>query len=302
MSALIEKLKEVTKDMLSEESLNQISEAFEQQVTKAAEDRAKLQIDALLVKIDEDHSSKVEKLVEAIDRNHSEKLLKVVEAINENHAGKLKAVVRKYEKALNEDAATFKQSLVESISNYLEAYLDENLPNTAIEEAVNNKRANQVLNELRSMLSVDLILGKETIREAVMDGKSKLDESSRIIDELKKQNSQLNESLTKVKSDLVLEQRTAGLPDSKKTYLSKVFKGKSAEFIKENFDYTVKMFEKQESKNIETLTEQAINNSVTKNLDRPVIEESQEVIEEGSENADAAHPPLRMYMQELSRH
>jgi len=302
MSALIEKLKEVTKDMLSEESLNQISEAFEQQVTKAAEDRAKLQIDALLVKIDEDHSSKVEKLVEAIDRNHSEKLLKVVEAINENHAGKLKDVVRKYEKALNEDASTFKQSLVESISNYLEAYLDENLPNTAIEEAVNNKRANQVLNELRSMLSVDLILGKETIREAVMDGKTKLDESARIIDELKKQNGQLNESLTKAKSDLVLEQRTANLPDSKKNYLSKVFKGKSAEFIKENFDYTVKMFEKQESKNIETLTEQAINNSVTKNLDRPVIEESQEVIEEGSQNTDADHPPLRMYMQELSRH
>ena len=34
MSALIEKLKEVTKDILSEESLNQISEAFEHQVDR----------------------------------------------------------------------------------------------------------------------------------------------------------------------------------------------------------------------------------------------------------------------------
>ena len=295
MSALIEKLKEVTKDMLSEESLTQISEAFEQQVNKAAEDRAKLQLESFLVQIDEDHSAKVEKLVEAIDRNHSEKLLKVVEAINENHAGKLKAVVRKYEKALNEDAASFKQSLVESISNYLEAYLDENLPKTAIEEAVQNRRSAQVLNELRSMLSVDLVLGKETIREAVMDGKQK------IIEALKAENKQLNESYNRACSNLIFEQKTAGLPDNKKAYLAKVFKGKSAEFIKENYDYTCKMFEKQEAKNLETLTEQAVSQSVSRNLDRPVVENNQQVIEEGtSENAD--HPPLKLYMQELSRH
>lgn len=300
MSALIEKLKEVTKDILSEESLTQISEAFEQQVNKAAEDRAKLQLEGLLVQIDEDHSAKVEKLVEAIDRNHSEKLLKVVEAINENHAGKLKAVVRKYEKSLNEDAATFKQSLVESISNYLESYLDENLPKTAIEEAVQNRRSAQVLNELRSMLSVDLVLGKETIREAVMDGKQKIDESAKIIEALKAENHQLNESYSKAISNLIFEQKTSGLPTNKKSYLAKVFKGKSAEFIKENYDYTCKMFEKQEIKNIETLTEQAVSQSVSRNLDRPIVEESNQIIEEGSE--EQSHPPLTMYMKELSRH
>jgi nucleoside-diphosphate-sugar epimerase len=68
---------------------------------------------------------------------------------------------------------------VESISSYLEAYIEENLPKTAIDEAVQNRRSAQVLNELRSMLSVDLVLGKETIREAVMDGKQKIDESSK---------------------------------------------------------------------------------------------------------------------------
>jgi hypothetical protein len=300
MSALIEKLKEVTKDILSEESLTQISEAFEQQVNKAAEDRAKLQLEGLLVQIDEDHSAKVEKLVEAIDRNHSEKLLKVVEAINENHAGKLKAVVRKYEKALNEDASSFKQSLVESISNYLESYLDENLPKTAIEEAVQNRRSAQVLNELRSMLSVDLVLGKETIREAVMDGKHKIDESAKIIEALKTENKQLNESYSKAISNLIFEQKTSGLPTNKKAYLAKVFKGKSADFIKENYDYTCKMFEKQESKNLETLTEQAVSQSVSRNLDRPIVEEGNQIIEEGSQ--EQSHPPLKLYMQELSRH
>ena len=301
MSALIEKLKEVTKDILSEESLNQISEAFEQQVNKAAEDRAKLQLESLLVQVDEDHSAKVEKLVEAIDRNHSEKLLKVVEAINENHAGKLKTVVRKYERALNEDAASFKQSLVESISSYLESYIEENLPKTAIEEAVQNRRSAQVLNELRSMLSVDLVLGKETIREAVMDGKQKIDESSKIIETLKSENKQLNESFNRACSNLVFEQKTSGLPANKKSYLVKVFKGKSAEFIKENYEYTCKMFEKNELKNIETLTEQAVSQSVSRNLDRPVVESNQQVLEEGtSEESD--HPPLNMYMKELSRH
>jgi hypothetical protein len=171
----------------------------------------------------------------------------------------------------------------------------------AIEEAVQNRRSAQVLNELRSMLSVDLVLGKETIREAVMDGKQKIDESSKIIEALKAENKQLNESFNRACSNLIFEQKTAGLPTNKKSYLAKVFKGKSAEFIKENYDYTCKMFEKQESKNLETLTEHAVSQSVSRNLDRPVIEENSQVIEEGTE-ATADHPPLKLYMQELSRH
>jgi hypothetical protein len=61
------------------------------------------------------------------------------------------------------------------------------------------------------------------------------------------------------------------------------------------------MFEKQEAKNIETLTEQAVSQSVSRNLDRPVVENTQQVIEEGTSEA-SDHPPLKLYMQELSRH
>lgn len=300
MSAIIEKLKEVTKDMLSEENLNQLSEAFEQQVDKIAEERAKLQLEGLAVKIDEDHAAKVEKLVEAIDRNHSDKLMKVVDAITENHTHKLRTVISKYEKALNEDASTFKNTLVESISNYLEVYLEENMPSEMVAEAVQNKRAMNVLSELRNMLSIDLVLGQENIKSAVLDGKQKLDESAQSIAKLKKQNRVLAEKFERAKSDLILEKKVSGLADDKQSYIKRVFEGKTAEFIAENFDYTSKLFDKQELKKIEQLTEQAKEQSISAKVDRPVVEESTEIVEE-SANGTPDHPLTRTYMDELGR-
>lgn len=299
MSAIIEKLKEVTKDMLSEENLNQLSEAFEQQVDKIAEERAKLQLESLAVKIDEDHAEKVQQLVEAIDRNHAGKLMKVVDAINENHTQKLRAVVQKYEKSLNEDASSFKNTLVESISNYLEVYLEENLPQSMVEEAVNNKRANTVLSELRNMLSVDLVLGQENIKSAVLDGKKQIEESANQLKTLQKKNRDLAIQFEKAKSELVLEKKISGLSKEKQGYMKRIFNNKTSEFITENFDYSSKLFDKQELKKLEELTEQAKNESVTAKVDRPVINEQADHLVEESNEID--HPPMSAYMSELGR-
>ena len=68
-------------------------------------------------------------------------------------------------------------------------------------------------------------------------------------------------------------------------------KGKDAEFINENFDYTIKLFKKKESDRLETLKEEAL--STRENVDRVIYEDtSNEVIEESNSP----------YLSELSKY
>ena len=95
-----------------------------------------MHVEKALAEQDELYSNKLKQLLEAIDKDHSVKLEKVVSAIDADRAEKLKMVVSKYETALNEDANKFKEQLVESISDYLDAYLAEAVPAEEIQEAV----------------------------------------------------------------------------------------------------------------------------------------------------------------------
>ena len=116
-----EMLKEVTKDILSEDSLGQIQEAF----NAAVQERVELHVEKALVEQDDTYASKLETLLEAIDTDHCGKLERLVEAIDTNHAQKLQLIVKKYKGALNEEAGELKESLVDNISNYLDLYVEK---------------------------------------------------------------------------------------------------------------------------------------------------------------------------------
>ena len=82
-------LKEGTKDLLSEEVLNEIQTVFNESV----QEKAALTTESALVQQDEDHAKKVKELLEAIDDDHVKKLKRIVEAITENHTQKLPVLV-----------------------------------------------------------------------------------------------------------------------------------------------------------------------------------------------------------------
>ena len=103
MSDIKDTLKEATKDLLTEETLNGIQTAFDQ----AVEDKVSLHVEKALIEQDEDHAVKLEKLLEAVDTDHTGKLKSIVSAIDKNHSQKLKAVVDKYTNTLNEEANQF---------------------------------------------------------------------------------------------------------------------------------------------------------------------------------------------------
>ena len=284
----MENINEQLKD-LSPESLKMIQEAIESKVKAKVE----LHVEKALAEQDELYTKKLEQLLEAIDKDHTTKLEKVVEAIELDRANKLKKVVSKYERTLNEDAKNFKKTLVESISDYLEAYLEEMVPAADIQEAVKNKKAAKLLESLRTTLAVTSALEKDSIKDAVLDGKNQINEASKKLESIQSENAMLKESLHQVQAGLILEQRTATLNDQEKSYVKKVMKGKSLEFINENFDYTVKLFNKKLTDRLEVLKEEALNER--QDVDHVITEQTQDVI---TENAQQISP----YLQELGKY
>jgi len=287
-------LKEATKDILTEDVLNEIQAAFDASVNE----KVALHVEKALTEQDEDYSKKLETLLEAVDADHTTKLNKVVKALDADRASKLRMVVEKYEAALTNEATNFKSTIVDQVSNYLDLYLEEKVPTAAINEAVNNKRAISVLADIRKMLSVDMALAQESIREAVVDGKSRIDEAASQLEVANKRVSSLTEELSKVKSALVLEQKISSLDEEKQKYMKKMLGNKSAKFIAENFNYTLGLYEKTEEERLTGLMNEAITETVASTVDRPIIEESIN----SSTQTELDAPLFNVYMSELGKY
>lgn len=278
----METLKDLTPDTMTE---------IQNAINSKVQDKVKIHVEKALAEQDELYSKKLSQLLEAIDADHSTKLEKVVQAVDADRAQKLKMVIHKYETIINEDANNFKSQLVESISDYLDTYLEETVPAADIKEAVRNKKAITVLENLRSHLAVDAALQKESIKEAILDGRNQINEASSKLESVVTENATLKDELNGLKANLVIEQRTQNLDEQQKKYIKKVFSNKSPEFIKENFDYTLKLFDKKSNNRLEYLKEEALTES--SNVDRVIFEQN-EVI-----NEDVSTSP---YLKELSKY
>ena len=275
-------LPEQAAEVLTEESVKEIETAIEEKI--------QLSVEAALTNQDELYAEKLEELVGAIDKDHTNKLKRVVEAVDHNNANKLITVVKRYESELNGRASKFKSTLVESISDYLEEYINEAVPTQAIEEATKNRTSREVLANLRKVLAVDSSLMAESVKEAVVDGKTQIDELSQTVTALKKENNLLKEAYVKTKADLLLESKTSHLTGKKKEYMLRILNDKSPKFIEENFDYTERLFDKKEKERLSVIKEEAFTQRKVKtDAPRPKISEKKK---ENSSNP---------YLEELKR-
>lgn len=274
-------LPESASEILTEDSLKVIEEAFSE--------RIKLSVEAALEQQDSLYALKLEQLMKAIDKDHAAKLKVVVEAIDKDNTKKLKKVVKRYESMLNNEASNFKDTLVESISDYLEEFIDEAVPTAAIEEATRNNTAMKVLTNLRNVFAINSAVMSESVQEAVVEGKNQIDTLQAQVDRLTRENSVLKENYSKTKTNLLLEQKTGGLSEKKKEYIVRVLGDKTPKFIEENFDYTLRLFEKKEQERIEIIKEDAFKNRKVK-ADAPLITES-----------SSTKKPANPYMEELGK-
>lgn len=253
------------KQVLTEESLQEIENAFTEKL--------KITVESALIEQDDLYATKLQELITAIDKDHTTKLKKVIEAIDIDNAGKLTNVVKRYEAEINNNAKNFKDTLVESISDYLEEFINEAIPFEAINEATKNRTAREVLSNLRKVLAIDSALMSESVQGAVINGKQQIDELSNKVKELSKENALIKENYSKTKSALILETKTNGLSDKKREYINRVFSDKPPKFIEENYDYTLRLFDKKEQERISIIKDEAFSKRTVK-ADAPVLRES----------------------------
>jgi len=273
MSNITDILKEAAKDVLTEETLHAIEQAFTEQLDAKAEERSKIAVDAALNEQDEKYATKLEALLEAIDKDHCRKLKKVVESLDTDRTNKLKQIIKKYQSELTTEASKLRDTVVESVSDYLDSYIDEAIPAVSIQEAVDNKKALGILENFRKTLGVDLALANETIREGVVDGKKRLDDASNRVTDLTEQRDALASELVELKKSILLAEKTKSFDEKKTAFINKTFSGKDLEFIQENFDYAAKMFDKKHTEALDVLKESALSNSKVKdNVEKKLTE------------------------------
>lgn len=285
-------LNEQFKDLISEETLNTIEEAFQNAVGEKTKEVIQLEsenikqkldesytakLEMVIEKIDQDHSAKLKKLVEAIDTDHAVKLQKLVKGIDKQHTQMLKQVVEKYQVELEDKAKNFQDSIVEEISNYLDLYLDRNLPKEQISEAASNIKAAKQLDQIRQIVGISEEFVDGEVKEALIDGKKTIDSLRAELNEALKENAQLNQRTSKAEASIVLEKMTADMPSAKKQFVTRLLGNKPPQYIQENLSYVVAMFEKEAQEEVDEIKE-SVKQQFTKapRVDRQIIEEKQE--------------------------
>ena len=254
----------MNKDLLPTELQDVLTEKSVEAIETALKEKVELSVEAALTSQDELYASKLEQLVERIDNNHAAKIKNIIEAVDSNNAAKLVKVVKKYEAELNSGAADFKETIVESISKYLEEFIEEAVPTADIQEATRNNTAARVLSNLRQTLAVDSALMAESVKSAIIDGKGEIDQLKADLATLKESNTNLQDNYNEAKAAVFLESRTSRFSNKKATYLKKVLSDKSPKFIEENFEYTSRLFDRKEKEQLEVIREEAISNRTVK--------------------------------------
>lgn len=290
-------LKSISNDILTEDVKSSIAKMFTEAVEEKVQAQSKLIVENELSKMDTEHTTKLEKLVEAIDTDHTSKFKAVIQQIDEAHTAKLKKVIAKHETDLKEGAEKLRGELIAKVSNYLDLYLAESIPADQLKEAVENIRARKMLNEIKKIVAIDPEFISENFKEALKDGHTTIEKLRGELNDRIKESVGINQKLMETQAALIMEQKTRGLPENKKQFVTRLLEGKKPEEIESNFKFVLEMFDRDETDKIETakVTATAKAKVVAQKVDVPkqVIQES---VSDSSEGLAVAG-----YMEELEK-
>ena len=259
-------------------------------------------LEQLVEKIDTDHTAKLKKLVEAIDTDHAVKLQKLVKGIDEKHTKMLEQVVEKYEGQIAEEAKSFQERLVEEVSNYLDLYVEKAIPTEQISEAVQNIKAAKQLNQIRQIIGISEEFVDAEVKEALVDGKKTIDSLRAELNEALKENAELNQRANKAEATIILEQKTSDMPSAKKQFVTKLLGNKAPQYIEENFQYVVEMFEKETNEEVDEIKESVKNQFINApKVDRPQIIEEQKQFNNEIDRDSSSGEGVSGYLNEMKK-
>lgn len=251
-------LESVDKEILTEDTLNKIKECFEIAVEEKVNTKIQLAVESALLEQDEDYAVKLQQVIDTIDLDHSNKLNEVLEAVDTKHLAQLQQIKEKYENELTNAASAHLEKLTEDLDSYLNSYVEELIPLSLVQEAAKNTYASRLLNEAKSVLSVDEKFASKQFKSAVKDGANQINQ---LEEELKRTKAQLNST----KAKTFLESKLQHMPRAKANFIKQRLNGKPLDFIKENFKFVETLYEDRESSG------NLLTNKNKPNVDRQVV-------------------------------
>ena len=274
MSKKIEEILEsINSEFLTDEVKTGIKEAFgaavDEKVEQSISEKVELSVNAALEKVDEEYAQKVSDFAEKMDRSHVTKAEELVKKLDEAYAEKLKMVAEAYKKELSDNVSEFQDSVVSKVSQFIDMRLDKLVPVEQLEEAVQNINAVRLIGEIRKLLAFDPSELSEDIKSAVKESYDTIESLKKELNEKSKQCLVVESELKGIKAEKLLSEKVEGLSPKKAKYVQKALRGKTPEFISENFDYVVGMFDESEKSAKEDVLKEELDRSVSSKTEVP---------------------------------
>lgn len=260
---------------MSEESLSVLKEEFEKAVESKVAARVKLAVESAETALDEELNRKCTDLVHQIEEAHKIGLMKVVESINKRFNKKLEIVRNYYKSQLGRKAGLFKNSLVESVKNYINSRVDKLVPYEEVKEAVANNTAMKVLNTFKEILNVSEASSNKSIKGAIMEGYNMLVDAKNKVSSLESKNKELNSVIDEMAENYAFERNISKLDEDTKNFIIRFAKKMGVAYVNENMEYICSLYESKLSSEREYLKKKEIVKRKSKihNINRRVLAE-----------------------------
>jgi hypothetical protein len=282
---------QIDSSLFTEDTLAKISSLIEEKVKEKSDAQIELAVESAIEKYDADVTEKTQHLIETfksnIDQDHTAKIKFIVEKLNSDHMEKLLTLKDKYDGLLKETAIGHKEQLVESVDRFFEKYIDKAIPREQILEAARNQHVQQLLEQVREVAGVDTKYIKENVKKGILDGKKQLD---RVL----KENAELKQQRDAEKARRFLVEKTRNLPIETAKFVRARLESKPFEYIKENFNFVVDLYSKNETKERRSVQQRPATRT-------PIVESAPVYQRLVNEQASDENPLTSLYMEGLKK-
>ena len=259
-------------EAVSENGLATLQEAFDKLVESKVSEQIATAVKSAEVSLDAALTERMQKLVTKLDENAKINLVKVVNKINENHQAEIADVKAKAVKRINEmrenankaianlkesyenkaaqEAEMFRESITKELGKFIVENVDKCIPYEQIQSAVKNTKAIELLESFKQLLNFEEVYNSEALKRPILEAYTRIEDGKKEISSLNEENESLKAELAEAKAVIAeaerkayLAKRLAEIPSKdQRMFVERVLEKASLQFIKDNFEYTVKQY------------------------------------------------------------
>lgn len=274
-------------EAIKPEKLAVLQEEFDKLVESKVQSQIAVAVKAAEVSFDNAASERLEKIVLKLDESNKIALKKVYEKLTESHKAEMKAlkeqaigIIKRNKKAYQNSLATlkekyeveaslaadnFRKNIVTKLNEFVTSQIDKRLPYKQIKEAVRNTQAIDVLQSFKSLLNFNEFYASKELKKPILEAHEMITESQKKEQMLTEKNAALIKELNESKAAIAEYERQAYLASKlaevpskeQRDFVKRVLENAPIDFIKKNFDYTLKNYRTTVLKENATLAERA---------------------------------------------